>query len=111
MNLRTMITVAAMSGAVLPFPALAQGLQSEFASLRGVEARALSADEMHAVSGKLNAYDMAANREALAAQLDAYPRLQAAVLRRADFIATNAELINAALAQRGLLTPCQSCAR
>jgi hypothetical protein len=103
------ILTAAMLGGAISFPAIAQNPQAGFSVLQGVNAQALSADEMQAVSGKLNAFDMAANREAVAAHLDAYPRLQALVLRRADFILNNAEAINAAFANLGILTDCQSC--
>jgi len=111
MNARTIIAAAALSGAMFSFPAIAQGPQDQFSALQGTAAQALSADEMQAVSGKLNAYDMAANREAVAAHLDAYPLLQALVLRRADFILNNAEAINAAFAKLGILTDCLSCAK
>jgi hypothetical protein len=109
MNFGTIVTAAMLSGALVSFPAIAQNAQDGFSALQGVDARALSADEMQAISGKLNAYDMAANREELAAKLDAYPRLQALVLRRADFILTHAEEINAAFARLGILTACRSC--
>jgi len=103
-NLAALAVAAMLSG-----PALAQSEQGEFSALQGLEAQALSVEEMQSISGQLNAFDMAANREAVAAQLDAFPRLQALVLRRADFIRNHAAEINAAFAKLGILTPCQSC--
>jgi len=107
-KIKAILAAAMLSGAI-SFPAIAQNPQAGFSALQDVHAQALSGDEMQAISGKLNAFDMAANREALAAELDAFPRLQALVLRRADFILTHADEINAAFAKLGILTPCQSC--
>lgn len=76
MKIKNVVTAAMLSGMLFAVPALAQNPNGGFSALQGVEFKALSADEMQAVSGKFNAYDMAANREALAAQLDQYPRLR-----------------------------------
>lgn len=109
MKVRNLLAAAMLSGAAVWLPASAQN--AGISALQGVDAQALSRDEMQAISGRLNAYDMANRREEVAAQLDAFPRLQALVLRRADFIRNNAEEINAAFARLGILTPCQSCAK
>jgi hypothetical protein len=60
---------------------------------------------MQAITGELNAYDIAAALYAKAATLGAYPRLQAAVLKLADYFQTNAEAINALFMKYGIYTP------
>jgi hypothetical protein len=84
--------------------------QGGFAALKGIQAQALSAEEMNAISGELNAYDIAAALVAAAAKLDKFPRLQEATLKLAEYYRTNAEAINAAFMRLGIFTPCQSCA-
>ena len=103
------ILVAAMLSLLFAVPAVAQNPQG-FSALQGVEAQALSADEMQAISGQLNAYDIAAALTAAAAKLDAYPRLQAATLKLAGYYTTNAVQINAAFEKLGVLTECRTCA-
>jgi len=92
---------------MLSGPALAQSAQSEFSALQGLEAQALSVEEMQSISGQLNALDIAAALDAKAATLDAFPRLQAGVQKLADFYRTNAERINAAFMKHGVYTPPQ----
>ena len=104
------IFIAVVMGLLFAVPAVAQSPQGDFSALQGVEAQALSAEEMQAIAGQLNAYDIAAALTALAAKLDAYPRLQAATLKLAEYYSTNAEAINAFYAKIGVLTPCQTCA-
>jgi len=83
--------------------------KSGFAALQGVTAEALPASEMKAVSGELNAYDIAAALTAQAAKLSKYPTLQADTLKLAAWYTANATAINAAFQKLGLLTACQSC--
>jgi hypothetical protein len=65
---------------------------------------------MKAVSGELNAYDIAAALYATAAKLDKFPRIQEATIKLADYYKVNAESINATFKKLGIFTPCQSCA-
>jgi hypothetical protein len=112
MKLKNFIAAAAsaalLSGLPLPASAAAQD-DKGFTAMQGIEAEALSAGEMQAIAGELNAYDIAAALFAKAATLGAYPRLQAAVLKLANYYTTNATAINALFAKLNILTPCQSC--
>lgn len=99
-------TVTLVVGTMLSMPASAQ---YEFSALQGVDAQPMSPQEMNAVAGKLNAYDIAAALTALAAQSANHPKLQAADLALASYIRTNATRINATLQKLGILTPCKSC--
>jgi hypothetical protein len=102
--------VALLGSAMLCSAALAgPPEQSKFSAIQGVDAQALSAEEMQGVSGQLNAYDIAAALTAEAAKLAKYPKLQAADLKLASWYQTNAVVINAAFQKLGVLTPCQSC--
>ena len=74
--------------------------------MRGVKAQALSVEEMQAISGELNAYNIAAALYTAAAKLDKFPRLQDATTRLADYYFNNATAINGAFAKLGILTPC-----
>jgi crotonobetainyl-CoA:carnitine CoA-transferase CaiB-like acyl-CoA transferase len=112
MNLKRPLAVTAsmtlLMGALLMTPAMAQD-RGAFSALQGVEAQALSSQEMDAVTGKLNAYDIAAALTAEAAQLANQPKLQAADLALASYVTANAVAINAFFAKEGILTPCKSC--
>ena len=79
--------------------------RSGFSAMQGVDAQALSVDEMQAISGELNAYDIAASLTNLAASLDKYPKLQAATLKLAAYYTTNAAAINAYFMKIGVYTP------
>ena len=70
--------------------------QSGFSAVQGVNAQALSVEEMQAVSGQLNAYDIAAALTAEAPKLANYPKLQSLDLQLASWYQTNAVAINAA---------------
>jgi len=83
--------------------------QNGMSALRGVDAQPMSAAEMQAVSGELNAYDIAAALRALAATEAKYPRLQADTLKLAQYFSDNAVAINAVFLKLGILTPCHSC--
>jgi hypothetical protein len=109
MKIRNVVTAAMLSGMLFAVPAVAQNPSGGFSALHGVEAQALSAEEMQAITGQLNAYDIAAALVQAAAKLDKFPRLQAATLKLAEFYATNAEQINALYDKLGVLTTCQTC--
>ena len=99
--------VALLGGAMLCSTALAAPAdQSGFSAVQ-----ALSVNEMQAVSGELNAYDIAAALTAEAANLAKFPKLQADALKLAAYYQTNAVAINAAFQKFGLLTPCKSCGK
>jgi len=66
---------------------------------------------MQAVSGQLNAYDIAAALTAEAPKLANYPKLQSLDLQLATWYRTNAVAINAAFQKYGILTPCQTCSK
>jgi hypothetical protein len=100
---KAMACVAAtvvLGGAVLSASAANNG----FSALQGIEAQPLSIEEMQAISGQLNALDIAAALTAKAATLDAFPKLQAAVLNLAAFYTTNADAINALFMKLGVYT-------
>jgi hypothetical protein len=111
MELRKVIAFVA-TAALLSLPAFAapQNPQGGFSALQGVEVQALSVEEMQAISGELNAYDIAAALHAKAATLDAFPELQAFVVKVAYYYTNYATVINAFFAKFGVLTPCRSCA-
>jgi hypothetical protein len=102
---KAIASVATATLLSLPAFAAPQNPQGGFSALQGVDAQALSVEEMQAISGELNAFEIAANLNAKADTLDAFPRLQAAVRRLADFYTNNADAINAAFAKLGVLTP------
>jgi len=85
--------------------------QSGFSAIQGISAETLSVQEMQAISGELNAYDIAAALTAEATKLAKYPKLQAADLKLATWFKTNAVAINAAFQKLGILTPCQTCGK
>jgi hypothetical protein len=102
--------VTLLSGALLFSSAnAAPPDQSGFSALEGVPVQALSAEEMQAISGELNAFDISAALVAAAAKLDKFPRLQAATLKLADYYLTNAGAINAAFIKLGIFTTCKTC--
>jgi hypothetical protein len=103
------VTTALLTFAMLSTPAMAER-DNAFSALQGVEAQALSSQEMNAISGELNAFDIAAALIAKAATLDKFPRLQATVLKLADYYKTNADAINALFVKLHIFTPCQTCA-
>ena len=99
-----------LSGALLFSSAVAAAPDpSGFSALEGIQAQALSTEEMQAISGELNAFDISAALVAAAGKLDRFPRLQAATLKLADYYQTNALAINAAFAKLGILTDCKTC--
>jgi len=111
MQLKKVIASAA-AAMVLSVPAFAapQDPQGGFSSLLGIEAQALTAAEMQAISGALNAFDIAAALNARAETLSAngHPILAQIALNQANRYLTNAEVINARYAALGVLTACTS---
>jgi hypothetical protein len=102
--------VALLSSSLLCSTAVAAGADKDaFSAVQGVNAQALSLDEMQATSGQLNAYDIAAALTAEATKLAKYPKLQAADLKLANWYQVNAVAINAEFQKLGILTPCKSC--
>ena len=110
--MRRVLSVAAVSlmCTMLLFTAsAAPAEQSSITALRGVDAQPMTAAEMKAVSGELNAYDISAALTKLAAEEAKFPKVQAATLKLAQYFSANAAQINANFAKYGLLTPCKSC--
>jgi hypothetical protein len=108
MELKKVIASVA-TAAMLSLPAFAAPQNpGDFSALQGMETQALTAEEMQAITGELNAYDIAAALLAKAATLDAFPRLQAAIVSLANYYLANASAINALFAKYGVLTPCTS---
>jgi hypothetical protein len=106
------VAIALLASALLCTTALAgTPEQSGFSAIQGVQAQALSVDEMQQISGELNAYDIAAALAAQAATLSKYPKLQADTQKLADWTKANAVPINAAFQKLGVLTPCQTCTK
>ena len=104
MKIRNVVTAAMLSGMLFAVPAVAQNPNGGFSAMEGVEAQALSVEEMQAVAGQLNAYDIGAALLAKAATLDAFPRLQAATISLANYYLTNAEQINNVFKKLGVYT-------
>lgn len=97
-------------GLILTLPAFtAPSNTGKPAALEGIQAQALSADEMQSISGELNAFDIAAALFAAAEKLDKFPKLQEATLQLANYYVNNADAINAVFMKLGIFTPCQSC--
>jgi hypothetical protein len=104
------VVVALLSSALLCSAAFAASSdRSGFSAIQGIQAQALSVEEMQSISGELNALDIAAALTAEAAKLAKYPKLQADDLKLAAWFQTNAASINAAFQKFGLLTACKSC--
>ena len=112
MQLRKVIASLA-TAAMLSVPAFAapQDPQGGFSSLQGIEAQALTAAEMQAISGALNAFDIAAALNARAETLSAngHPVLAAIATKLANYYTTNAEAINARYVKLGVFTECKTC--
>jgi hypothetical protein len=103
----SMFTAVMLSGLVLSAPAFAAPQNADsFSALQGVDAQVLSVEEMQAISGELNALDIAAALQAAADRLDARGanRLADATRRLATFYFTNAPAINAAFMKLGIYT-------
>lgn len=102
-KLAAVAAAVALSATLAAAPASA----SSFKSLEGVEVEQMSAEELAAITGELNAYDIAAALYALSAKYaTTAPRLSASLKRLADATLANAVNINLAFAKYGILTPC-----
>jgi hypothetical protein len=109
-SLFTKIAAAAvLVGATLSAPAMANG-NGGFTALQGVEVRALSTQEMAAITGELNAYDIAFELTALA-NTTTNTTLKNYLVRLANYYTTNAKPINALFDKYNILTPCYSCTK
>jgi hypothetical protein len=98
-------------GLLLSLPAYtASPNQGKFSALEGIQAQALSTEEMKSISGELNAFDIAAALLAAAEKLDKFPKVKEATIKLADYYKVNADAINAAFMKLGIFTPCKSCA-
>ena len=101
----SMFAAVMLGGLMLLAPAFAAPQNdSSFSALQGVEAQALSVQEMQAISGELNALDIAADLTALAGKLTDGSRLQGAVLKLAAYYTTNADKINGVFVKLGICT-------
>ncbi|MGB8338357.1 MAG: hypothetical protein WCD07_00125 [Burkholderiales bacterium] len=96
-----------LTGALLSTPAMANS-DNGFAALQGVEVQALSSEEMAAITGELNAIDTANQLWAYAQTLTKYPKLQAYVVKLAQYTFDNRVAINALYTKYGLFTTCVS---
>jgi hypothetical protein len=104
-SLIALATAALLTVALMPSPAMA-GADSGFSALQGIEAQALSAQEMDAISGELNAIDIANSLWAYAQTLGKYPKLQAATLKLAQWYFDNRVAINDLFTKFGKFTTC-----
>jgi hypothetical protein len=95
-------TAALVAGAMLSTPTMARG-DNGFSALQGVEAQALSSQEMQAITGELNALDIAADLTALAGRVS-NTRLKDGILKLAAYYTTNADAINAVFKRLGIFT-------
>lgn len=103
-----LFSAALLAATLVCTPAIAKtGPDPAFAALQNAETQSLSAQEMQAIAGELNAYDIAASLLARAAAAT-NPRIAAYLTRLANYTLTNAVLVNARLDKYGLLTPCTS---
>jgi len=105
------VIASAAAAVVLSVPAFAAPQDDgSFSALQGVEAQALSAQEMQAITGQLNAYNIAAGLFAKAETLlaNGHPVLAQIALNQANRYLTDAEVINARYAKFGVLTACTS---
>ncbi len=105
--LKTKFAAVAAALALSATLATAPASASSFKSLEGVQVEQMSAEELAAVTGELNAYDIAASLYALSAKYaTSAPRLSASLKKLADATLANAVTINATFAKYGVLTPC-----
>jgi hypothetical protein len=100
-------TIAALFAAAwISMPASANtGPDPAFTALQNVQAQSLTAAEMQAIAGELNATEIAATLTALAVKYAAFPKLSAFYASLAAYVLANASTINAQLMRLGLYTP------
>jgi hypothetical protein len=106
MRVTNVFAAVMLSGALSAVPAFAQGPQGGFSALETVDAQAMSVEEMQAISGQFNAYDIAAALFQKAATLNGDLAVKATAL--ANYVLSNAVQINAAFAKYHALTTCRS---
>ncbi len=96
-------TAAMLMGTMFSTPAVAQG-STGFSALQGVDAQALSVDELQAITGELNAAQIAG---ALLARASSTTNLalKAYLMKLYDYTLKNAATIDATLKKLGLYTP------
>ena len=99
------IAAALLAAALFSAPATANtGPDPAFSALQNVEAQSLTAAEMQAIAGELNAGEIAAALSAVAAKLANFPKLAAFYTALAAATLANADAINAKLTRFGLFT-------
>jgi len=104
--LKSKITAAAAALAVSATLAIAPATASTMTSLEGVEAQEMSVEELQAVTGELNAYDIAAGLTALSVKYaTTAPKLSAYFASLAAKTLANADKLNAAFKKLGVYTP------
>jgi hypothetical protein len=97
---------ALLAATLVSSPATANtGPEPAFAALQNVETQSLSAAEMQAIAGELNAAEIAAALSAVAAKLAAFPKIAAFYNALAAATLANADAINAKLMRLHLYTP------
>jgi hypothetical protein len=99
-----LFAAALLGASMLAGSSFATSNDSDFAALQGVSAQPLSVEEMQAISGELNAFDIAAALLAQAATAT-NPRVAAALTALATYTLTNAVNINKVFAKFHILTP------
>ena len=99
---------AMLSGVLLSSAVAGPREQSSFSALEGVEAQTLSAEEMKAISGELNAVDIGNALLKLAGNVT-NPTLSAALTKLGNYYLNNKDAINAYFAKLGILTACKTC--
>ena len=78
---RGAFAAALLAAALVSAPATANTAQEPaFAALQNVETQSLTAAEMQAIAGELNAAEIAAALSAVAAKLAAFPKIAAGVM-------------------------------
>lgn len=105
--LKTKLAAIAAAVAVSATLAAAPASATSFKSLEGVEAQEMSAEELAAITGELNAYDIAASLLALSEKYaTSAPRLSASLAKLAQSTLDNALRINIAFKKLGVYTEC-----
>ena len=103
---RGAFAAALLAAALVSSPATANtGPDPAFAALQNVETQSLTAAEMQAIAGELNATEIATALTALAVRYAAFPRLSAFYSALAAYVLANSVTINAQLLRFGLFTP------
>jgi len=105
------MTSAVLAITLVSTPVMATTVSdSAFTALEDVQVQSLTAAEMQAITGELNAFDIAAALNTLAAKTS-NQQLGAFFTKLANATLANAAAINTKLDRLHLLTPCHSCAK